>query len=371
MEAPRFQTVTFLEATATVISTIIGVGVLALPRIAAEAGNSGAPLVTLLGIVLSTVGLVLVTALGMRFPRQSPVEYSERIIGRWPARGVSLLLVAFFATLTGLAAREFAEVVVTSVLPRTPVEVTAIAMLALTAWCCRANLTTFAYAHLFYLPFVLAPGLVIVALSLKNAALLNLLPVVGNHPDAGAIAAGALTVSALFQGSFVVAMVIPGMRRPRRAMAASLVGICVAGGLYLAIVIATVGVFGAAATAEFLWPTLELAKTTLLPGEVLERLDAAFLMVWVTAVFTTLYSTYALTARALRDLFRLGDHSLWVTFLLPYVFLIALVPPDIVRLYQVIEWVGRFGLWITIGYPCLLWLVCLLGGARGDEPHAN
>lgn len=371
MVKSTFRTITVIEATSVIVSTIIGVGVLALPRIAAEAGNTGAPMVTTIGIVIAFIGLWLITKLGMRFPNQSIVEYSEVILGKWFARALSLLIIVFFACLTSLAAREFSKVVVTSVLPRTPVEINTIVMLLLAALASRANMSTFGYAHIFYMPFLMAPAVFIVMFSLKNAVLTNIEPIVGNSPDWMAILSGAVTVSALFQGSFIMSFVIPAMRTPQKAMKACVWGIVIAGGLYLMTVIAAVSVFGSEETKQLLWPTLELAKATSLPGEVLERLDAAFLAVWVSAVFTTLYSTYTLTIRGIRDLFRLSDHRMLTFFSLPYVFLIAMLPPNIIQLYRVIELVGRFGLWLTIAYPLLLLVVANIRKLRDDTHEAS
>ncbi|MCL6453607.1 MAG: spore germination protein [Alicyclobacillus sp.] len=366
MVARRFQTVTVMEASAVLISTLIGVGVLALPRFAAEAGNTGGPLVTLLGLVIALVGLALVTMVGMRFPRESIVQYGERVIGRWPARVGTALLILYFAALTSLTAREFGMVVVTSVLERTPVAITTIVMLVMAAVSSRSNMSTFAYAHLFYLPFILIPGFGIVLLAMKNATWLNVQPWLGNNPHPMSMATGALTIAALCQGSFVMTFVVPAMREPRRALRSSVWAMVVASALYLLTVLTTIAVFGAEATKLLLWPTLELAKTTMLPGQVLERLDALFLIVWVTAVFTSLYSTYALTARALQELSGLRDHKLLCVFLLPYVFVIAMLPRDILQMYRAIEWLGRIGLVLTVGYPLLLLIVAVCRKQRGE-----
>ena len=176
MVTKNYRTVTVIEATAILISTIIGVGVLALPRLAAKADNSGAPLVTVLGILVAFGGLSFITLLGMRFPNESIIEYGERILGKWPARIGSSLIIVFFIVLTGLGAREFSKVVVTSVLTNTPLSVVTIVMTVLAALASRANMSTFAYSHVFYLPFVYLPGLVIDILSTKNGSLLNLQP---------------------------------------------------------------------------------------------------------------------------------------------------------------------------------------------------
>jgi spore germination protein len=352
-----------IQTAIIVFSTVIGVGVLALPLFAVRAAESGAPLLALLGMLVSFVGLLFVILLGMRFPQQTIVQYSELLIGKWPARCFSVLLILFFAVLTSLASREFGEVVVTSVLQRTPLEVTVIVMLALAAISSRNDMTTFTYIHHLYFPLILFPGIVIVALSLKNAVVVNLLPIIGNEHHS--YITGILVIAALFQSSFVMTMVIPAMRRPARAIPAGIIGMVLAGGLYLLIVIATVSVFGSQEIKQLLWPTLELAKTTSLPANVLERLDGAFIAVWVTAVFTTLFSTYYFTIHSLSQLLRLRDHKLFSFMLLPFVFVIAMLPQNVVQLYNVISIIGRYGLALTIVYPGMLLIVALIRKARG------
>jgi spore germination protein len=363
MEFPR--QITMIQTTIILVSTIIGVGILAIPRIAVVSADTGAPLTTLLGIFVASIGLWLVALLGMRFPNKTIIQYGEDILGKWLARIGSVLIILFFAVLTALASREFGEVVITSVLRDTPLEITVIVMLLLAAVSTRNDTTTFAFIHHFYFPLILFPALLIVALSLKNANVLHLQPIWGNEP--GGMITGILTVAALFQGFFILTMVIPAMRRPEKAMLSSVFGMSIAGGLYLLIVIATVSVFGAEETKVLLWPTLELAKMTSLPGKILERLDAAFLAVWVTAVFTTLFSSYFLTIHSISQLFNLRDHKMFSLMILPFVFVFAMIPQNILQMYEIIEIVGRIGLLITIGYPSLLLAVALIRKKRGDQ----
>lgn len=356
--------ITVMQAAAVIVSSIIGVGVLALPLFAVQAANSGAPLVTLLASLLACFGLMLVTWLGMRFPDQSIIHYSEEIIGKWLARLGSVLIIVFFAILTSMTAREFGEVVVTSVLKNTPVEVTVIVMLVLAAVSARNNITTFAYIHYFYFPLLLFPALMIVALSLKNAELIYLQPIWGNEPRD--MVQGILVIATLFQSSFIMAIIIPYMKHPKKAMRSSIWGMVIAGGLYVMIVIAAIGRFGSEEIKNLLWPTLELAKATSLPANILERLDAAFLAVWVTAVFTTLFSSYFLTIYSLTSLFRLQDHKLFSFFFLPFVFVMALQPRNIITMYSIISNVGRIGLLLTIAYPALLLIIAMIRKKRGN-----
>ncbi|MCZ8513020.1 endospore germination permease [Paenibacillus filicis] len=367
MEYPR--QITAIQAAAILISTIIGVGVLPLPLFAVQSANTGAPMLTLLAVHVAYIGLWLITKLGIRFPDQSIIGYSRTIIGKGPAWIGNILIVTFFAVLTSLAAREFGEVVITSVLKKTPLEVTVLAMLLLATLSTRNDITTFTYIHHFYLPLIVFPAVLIVALSLKNAQVVYLLPLWGNNPPD--LLHGTLVVASLFQGTFIYTMVIPAMRRPRRAMIASIWGMLIAGGLYISIVVAVVGVFGSEETENLLWPTLELAKTTTLPGNILERLDAAFLAVWVTAVFTTLFSTYYFTVHAMSKMIGLKDHKLFSVFVLPFLFAAAMVPQNVMHMYEIITIVGRFGLVLTIGYPLLLLIVAMIRKKGGASDGAR
>ncbi|MFJ8259210.1 endospore germination permease [Peribacillus asahii] len=360
MKDPR--DITTLQATTILISTIIGVGVLPLPLFAVRAGETGAPLVTLCGIGIASVGLFIMTKLGIRHPNKTIITYSEDIIGKWLGKFCSICVIVFFAILTGLAAREFGTVVTTAVLLETPLEVTVIVMLLLAAISARNNINVFAYIHNFYVPIILAPVLIVIAVSLKNANVLYLRPFIGGSFEDAFL--GALTIAALFQGSFVITLIIPVMKQPKKAMKASMWAMFISGGLYLLIVVATVAVFGTEEIKQLFWPTLELARTTSLPGNILQRLDVIFLSVWVTAVFTTIFASYYLTIYSIKQFVRLQDHKMLSYFILPFVYVLAMLPEDIFQMYKIIEYIGRIGLSLTVLYPMFLLILDVLKSKR-------
>ncbi|QQK77958.1 endospore germination permease [Salicibibacter cibarius] len=361
MDFPKNLTV--YQTTAIVINAVLGVGLLPLPLIAVRAGDTGAPMVTFLAILVTLFGLAVLTMLGMRFPEQSIIHYSEDIIGKWLGRIGSLFIIAFFITLTSLVAREFGEVVITNILPETPLEITVIVMLVLASIFSRNDMMTFAYIHVFYLPILFVPSIAIIALSLGDADPLYLQPLWGH--DASGMVTGVFTIAALLQGSFIITMIIPFMRAPEKAMKATIWSIAAAGGLYVLIVINTLALFGPEEIKNLLWPTLELARTATIPGEFVERLDIFFLVVFVTAVFTTMYATYMFTIYAIKQLFRLRDHKMFSFFILPFVFVIAMLPQNTIQMYEIIERIGRAGLVLTIIYPVLLYVIARLRKKQG------
>lgn len=357
--------ITVLQASAITISTIVGVGVLSLPLAAVRAADTGAPLVTFLCALLSVVASIIIVWLGVRFPNESYIEYSEKLIGKGLSRIIISVWILYYAMLSSLIAREFGEVVITAVLKNTPLEVTVIVMLLLAAFASRKNIMIFAYIHTFYIPFILIPVLLIVALSLKNADVINVLPLWGHKPSG--IVKGFFMLSTVFQGYFIMMMVIPSMRSPKKAMRSIWLAMLITCILYVMVVSATVSVFGAEETKKLLWPTLELAKNTSLPANVLERLDAVFLAVWVTAVYTSLLSCYYFTTYSIGKLFRLQDQGMLSFFILPFLFVISMLPQSLIQLNEINALITQFGVVLTIAFPGLLLLVTLLRKKRGDQ----
>ena len=146
------------------------------------------------------------------------------------------------------------------------------------------------------------------------------------------------------------------MKNPKLAMKAGWWAIFISGGLYLLLVVATVSIFGSEEMKTLYWPTLELARTTSLPGNILQRLDVVFISVWVIAVFTTIFASYFLTIHSIKQFFRLQDHKMLAYFMLPFIFILAMLPQNILQLYDIIQFIGRIGLIITILYPMFLYI---------------
>jgi spore germination protein len=354
MDKPK--SVTFLQLAFSIGTTIIGVGILAFPRIAVDYVNTGAPFSALFAVLLMMCGGLALSYLGNQYPKYTLFEYSDRLIGKWLTRFFLVLIGIYFLELTALTAREFGEVVVTSVLQRTPISVTIFMMVIMAAIACRNDVAVFTRIQTLYMPLVYFPALVIVILSLKSGQVVNIKPVLAffSGQSIGNVFKSTFVVAALFQNYLIVGLLIPFMYRPQRALKGLIIGMSTAGALYLILIYSTMSVFGIEEMKNLLWPTLELAKTAALPSFFLERLDPIFLAVWVTAVFTSIFAAYYIAVQAFSHLLMLNNHRPLSIIALPIIMIMAKQPSNIVVLYQIVAEVGMFGLLLTLGYPMLL-----------------
>jgi spore germination protein len=359
------KTITVMQFAMNLGTTIIGVGLLAFPRITAQHAGTGAPLATLLGVLLMLGCALMLSYLGHQYPNMTLFEYSDKLLGRWLGRIVTLALVLYFLELEAMAAREFGEVVVTSVLQRTPLEITILIMLVLAATAARNDVTVFSRILTFYMPFVYIPVLVLIALTLRSARLTNILPIIsfGYQTNVSNYVYAILFVACLFQNYMITGLLTPYMYQTNKAWKGALIGVVAAGAVYLILDVATLAVFGTEEMKNLIWPTLELAKTAAIPLFFLERLDPVFLAVWVTAVFTAIFASYYFSIQGLVHLFNFQDHRAFTSLLVPVVFLAAMQPSNIVDVYRMVQWVGLSGLVLTVGIPALLFALHFGTGA--------
>lgn len=371
MEKPK--TVTSLQLTMSIGTAIIGVGILAFPRISVEYVQTGAPASAAFAMILMMAGSFVVAYLGNRYRNQTIFEYADQLIGKWLSKVFLVFIGMYFLELTALASREFGEVVVTSVLQQTPIAVTVFVMVLLATIACRVDIAVFARILTFYMPFVYFPALVIVVLSLKSARVANLQPLFAFfHGQTGYdIVTSIMVVSALFTNYLIVGLIVPFMFHPERSMRSAVVGVGIAGTLYIILMFGTLGVFGVEEMRNLLWPTLELAKTAALPAFFVERLDPIFLAVWVTAVFSAIFAAYYIAVQAISHLFRLKDHRSLSIIALPIILALAKQPANIVVMYRVVKQVGISGLCITLGYTLLLLFMHFVRGRGGNQRHEN
>lgn len=356
MESPK--EITPFQVGNILISSIIGGVLLSFPRLMVERADTAAPLVTLLGILAAMIGLFSLTFLNLRFPKETFFTYSEKIIGRWIAVPLNLMIILFFLLLTSFDAFEFGMVLITTTLAKTPIEVIIISGLILITLSTRHDFATFSYIHQFYTPLFLIPISLIGLLSLKNADVLNLQPIFGMERQG--YLEGVWTAASLLQTYFIMSIITKSVRQRERIPVILFWGMLVIAVFFFMTVTITLSVFGPEETKELMWPTLELTKLTSLPGQLLERLDAVFLAVWVMAVFTTSFSTFYLASYGTAELFRLRDHKAFGLFYLPYLFLITNIPKNILSLDEMVGSVRQAGLLLTLLYPLILLVIAVL-----------
>lgn len=365
---PEHQTLSLWQQICLITSTLIGVGVLTLPRATSSKLFEGGWVVPIVGSTGAFFSLWLIARLSRRFPEKTFIEYSHIVWGsvKWPRLGrwlsipwITIYLLYMYLS-TGIASRLFGEVVVTSVLLNTPIEVIIITMFMLALVLCWHEVEVVARVNELLFPLILLPLLFIALASFQKAEWSNLLPIFRGTPRS--VIEGVYEGIYSYSGFEIMFMFFAYAHKNTRKEVAGFYGILIAMVVYTLIVGASISVFGYEELQRVTWPTLELVKTTQVPGLILERMESAFLAVWVAAVFTTVANAYYVVVFGLRQLLHkdIIFQRIIATVLLVPMFFFTLWPQNIVEIFSVTSYLGLSSLVINLAIPIIYWVVILL-----------
>lgn len=354
------------QSASMISSTIIGVGVLTLPRVAASYAEQSGWISVLLGAALSMIGLAIITVLSRKYPGMTMVGYTDRILGSQSAPMIGKLLslpiivgyVAFWSVNTVIVARIFGEVVITTVLTRTPLEVIIGTMLFTAMTLAVYPVEVLARVNEILLPIILIPVLIISLSSFQSSRLENLFPLFDVNWSSFLMGVAASAIS--FYGYEIMSVFLANTDSKKNYMKHNLYGIMIPGAVYTLIVVSGISVFGTDELSLLAWPTLELVKTTEVPGLILERLESAFLGVWVAAVFTTVGNLYSASVITVRQILGLKKGRIIAIALLPLYYWLSLRAPNVHALFKYQTYIGYVGVIFVFIIPLLLWIISLV-----------
>ncbi|MBB3114513.1 spore germination protein [Paenibacillus phyllosphaerae] len=363
------------QSGALIASTIIGVGVLTLPRSTASYAAQNGWISALIGSVFAMLLLSLISTLVRRHPGMSMVGFTRQLLTPGRHKRIGLLLALpfllsyalYWTSGTALVARIFGEVVTTTVLKRTPLEVIIGTMLITAFILVMHDIEVLVRVNEVLLPLIVIPLAIIGLSSLQSAQLVNLLPMFQVNWW-GFLKGTALSTTSYL--GFEMLMIFGAIgEQSGKPLRYHLLGVAVPGLVYSLIVFSGIAVFGVDELELLAWPTLELVKTTEVPGLILERLESAFLAVWVAAVFTTLGNLYYGTCTMLKEIMGLKHHRWIALALLPLFYWTSLQAPNVQVLFELMSRWDLFGLFNASVIPLFLLILSFMRRHGKETPH--
>lgn len=363
------------QAAFMITNTIMASTVLFIPAILARGVGHDAWITVVIASVLGVFLGYAVLFLGVRFPDRNLVEYSIELLGPWIGRVIALIFVAFFLYVSGVVVREFGALLVTAVMPSTPLVVFSTLMVMMAAYGVYLGLEVIARVTELVFPIFLAVGLAIFLLALPEMDFYQLQPVMA-HSFPSILKSSTVLLAFVAEG-LVTLMFVPNMNKQREA--ALWLPPVVSLLLFVPLVLLVVGVtalMGGKETARLAFPVYEFVKTVHLGGFI-ERIESLMVGIWVTTVGLKVMVLFYGAVTALAETLSLKDYR---PLVLPggvvLVALSILIFPDVnaIREFLAHTW-PALSLTVSMGILVLLWVVSLVrkkGNYRqGREQNAN
>lgn len=342
-----------------IFGSTVATGILSLPRSITAVAGYDAWISIILGVCVPLTSLFLIERLGRKFPDLTMVEITQLLFGKT----IGFLLVLGFISYTvffeSVVLRIATEVTSTFALRRTPIPVIALLISIAVIYIATKGAKTVGRLNelLFY---VLLLDFVLVLLALNTGIdFTNIMPIGGR--GFLAIAQGLVPTSYAYAGVEILFLIYFMVDRKSEVLKAGAIAVVLSMIFYLFVTLVCLLVFGADIMKIFLWPTLILIKTIEMP--VIERLDFFFLAIWAGLAFRPVTNMCFAASCSLTQVLGLNEEKYYpftVIILTVLIYILALIPGDIVQVFKFSTYAGYTFLVIAIGYPILFHFVAFL-----------
>ncbi|WP_243292296.1 GerAB/ArcD/ProY family transporter [Bacillus sp. FJAT-47783] len=349
------EKITNIQASIAVIMTIVGVGIITLPRVSAEAVQTPDIWITVaISGAIAMFAAFFVVKLSQMYPNETFYQFSQHVIGKFFGYMVNFVFILYFTLLAGFEVRTMGEVIRSYLLDKTPIEATIFVFMSVAVYVVLAGLNPILKLFELYFPVILIFFLFIFLLSLTNFDINNIRPVLGEGIPP--VLKGVKPNSLSYIGFEIMFVLTACMQKPQKALMTTFIGIGFTISLYVFILIFVIGALTVEEVRLLTFPTMELVKSIEIKGFFLERFETFFIILWVITTFTTFIMAFYLASLGMAQIFH-KKRKHFVYGLLPFIYLSAMYPHDINGVFKYGDYVGNMAIFVAGILPVLLWSI--------------
>lgn len=342
---------------------IMGVGILSLPNLLTKEtiGVDGWIPIVVGGILFICLSWSITKMVSL-FPGKSFTEFTSIIAGKPIAIIVTLIYAFIMFLFASYTVSNLGNVAEKYILYETPFQVTTLAFFLVVIYAVAGSRVGLLRLNVMFFPIIVFIVLVVMGFSLQFVKTDHLQPMF--QTDLKNYAQGVKSALLSFVGIGILWFYTPYMRHSDRAPGRVAFGIGLVTILYLLVFIVTVGVFGHDVTANMVYPSVELAKAIEIPGEFFERFESLFFVIWTMVLFNSASMALDVMTLALTTIFTKFRKQTVLYIVAPLVYVMAMVPNDIVmhRIYG--TFIGNLAFIYTVFVLVLLFVLMKIRGVR-------
>ncbi|MFN2744210.1 MULTISPECIES: endospore germination permease [Bacillus] len=274
------------EAASIITSTMLGAGLLTLPRSLTQKTVSpdGWIVLALEGIVF-----ILIIYLNAKIVKKHNVltffDYTKEGCGFIIGNLLNLMIVLYFFAVASFEARAMAEMVKFFLLQFTPMGVTIFAFVICAIYMVVGGISDMSKIFPFFLSITLVVLLVVYGLSLNMFQINNLRPILGL--GFGSVTSALTVVSISFLGVETMLFLPKYIKNKEKLFRATAIGFGIPLILYVLTFTVVVGALTATEVMTMTWPTISLFQSFEIRGIFIERFESFLLVIWTIQFFST------------------------------------------------------------------------------------
>jgi spore germination protein KB len=264
---------------------------------------------------------LMIAGLGVKFPEHTVVEYSEKLIGKWPGKAVCVIIIWAFLVIAATDTRIYAEALVTGFLTETPLAFIIFSMVIAASLAAYSGLEVIGRISdllfpVFVIMIALSLGFAIPdALSLKQ----NLEPVLAR--GMGPVLRGSITPIIIIAQYLCLTMITPASNQPKKTVKTAMWALAGSTFVLVLVTMAVTAVLGPDRGSRAVFPFFTMVRTLYI-SVFLERVELFALFAWSFGIFVAVSVFMYCCSRATAQLLGIDDHRpligplavIWGTF---------------------------------------------------------
>jgi len=315
----------------------------------------------------NVVMIFIICKLGERYPDQTAVEYSQKLLGKWAAIPVSLILVWIFMHLAAAEGRIYGEAITSDFLTETPLTFVVVTIFLTAAVAAHAGIEVIGRCADLVMPifFVILMGSLFIALPRFPEGLSNLEPVLAR--GLGPPIRGSIVPFGAGIRFMTLAILIPRLNRPTKAFKNALGSFTLAMTILVYAAITVVVVLGPHKGARTVFPVFAMVRTIQV-SEFLERIELFSIFAWAFGSFIGIAVFIYCASEGLRQILGLKTYRPLVgpTTLLIITLAIHIFRDQFqMRTFYQPSILGPYVLFVFAFIMGILWIAHLLRGKEG------
>ncbi|UKS27409.1 spore germination protein [Paenibacillus sp. HWE-109] len=262
------------------------------------------------------------------YPRQTFTGYAKILFGRALGNVIIFIYFIFWYSVLAIILRQYAEFILATILPRTPVIIPMIGMLLVAVYVTYSGIEAIARSSELLGPLALLGITIPLLLSIKNIQIANILPIYADSSPM-IILKGALPSSTFLGDCIMLIMLFGFVAVPRSAVKPALLGVGTAGFLTCVSTFLIISVFGNEAAALHTYPYFNLVRY-ISYFDFFQNLDSIVIAMWIVGVFVKVSLYFFVCTFGTAQWIGIQKWRKMMWFVAPAVLLLALVPRDFI-----------------------------------------
>lgn len=243
--------------------------------------------------LLSGVYTIIICApilyLSSKFPGMTPVEYSEKILGRFLGKITGMIFIAFLSFICLLDLLIMSEFLGSAVIPETPVYATMLFMLVTCAYAIYKGVEVIGRIAEIFVPFIILTIIVFILLSVKDMDFKVFLPILADSSFLK-INFAAFSTASRFYDILILCMAIPNLKNKGDQNKVFFISVIIIVLFLVAITVSVYAVLGVK-QAEYANYAFFTFTRQIDVFDFIQRIESINVVAWVIGIFIK-YSIY-------------------------------------------------------------------------------